>query len=190
MKLYLKDIKNYAFNSSESDKIKPNIVYYDGLTTVKDVDSRMWKNDTWSLGRFNRNCACVYFLLDGHEVVYIGQTKCEIRPKHHKRDKQFNSIWYIPLKDPYHIKFEQKLLSKYKTKYNKMYFSQTVNNKNIPIAFKAIYNSMDDREYSSSELTTLLNNIWKFDNIQKQLGNGVFFTRIRHGIYIKNTEKI
>jgi len=63
----------------------------------------------------------VYFLIEKEEVVYIGQTRLSNRIKQHKKDKIFSEVWFFPIKFPYNIIFENNLLSKYKTKYNKKY---------------------------------------------------------------------
>lgn len=192
MKLYLKDIRDYAFKSSESDKIRPNTIYYDGIVTIKDIDSKIHIRSKWDLAGYDRESACVYFLVDHDEVVYIGQTKTEYRTVAHKRDKKFTGVYYVPLKDPYHLKFEKKLLSKYITKYNKMYYNGNKKDdlKYSPISFQAIYNSLEDREYHVRELRKMLSVIWKDDNINKILGNGIYFKRLRRGVYIKTLSDI
>jgi hypothetical protein len=187
MKLYLKDIRDYAFKSSEPDKIRPNTIYYDGIVTIKDIDSKIHIRSKWYLEGYDRKSACVYFLVDNEEVVYIGQTKTEYRPIAHKRDKKFTDIYYVPLRDPYHLKFEKKLLSKYITKYNKLYYNGNRKDglKYTSISFEAIYNSLEDKEYDVAYLRKILRSIWKDDNINKILGNGVYFRRLRRGVYIK-----
>lgn len=117
MKLYLSDIENFAFKSECPRTIRSKTLYYDGITHVTEVSKKSWSN--WYLGR---TChACVYFLLDGEEVVYIGQTTKETRTRQHEKDKVFTDVWFVPVRQPYQIILENNLLSKYRTRYNKQH---------------------------------------------------------------------
>lgn len=116
MKLYLQDIQEYAFKSCFNDSIKPKTIYNDGIVCIYETSR---KAPNWTLGKRHREeYGCVYFLLNDNEVVYIGQTVNEFRVRAHIYIK-FTDIYFIPFKVPYHIKFENKLLEKYVTKFNK-----------------------------------------------------------------------
>lgn len=61
----------------------------------------------------------IYFLLNGNEVVYVGQTKQGIaRPLSHK-DKDFNTIKILYCKEDELDKLEDKYIMKYRPVYNK-----------------------------------------------------------------------
>ena len=120
MKLFLKDIEGYAFESWFNDSISSKLIYNDGISIIYETDLKCHINK-WDLGKYHiNNNGCVYFLLDKDEVVYIGQTGNANRIKQHK-DKIFTDVYFIPFRFPYHIKFENQLLKKYTTKYNKRY---------------------------------------------------------------------
>jgi predicted GIY-YIG superfamily endonuclease len=127
MKLFLNDIKNYAYKSIFDDCIKAKTIYKDQIIILDEVSEKSYIKQSWYLSRFSDN-ACVYFLLDKEEVVYIGQTRSSNRIKQHKKDKIFSEVWFVPVKFPYNIIFEINLLSKYKTKYNKRYSRLTQQN--------------------------------------------------------------
>ena len=127
MKLYLKDIKEYAFQSDSLRVIRPKTLYYDGINHVTSVSNMSWrKQNQFDLDGRGYH-ACVYFLIEKEEVVYIGQTTNEYRVRNHEKDKSFDDVWFFPTKAPYQIILEEKLLSKYKTKYNKRYFNRLKN---------------------------------------------------------------
>jgi hypothetical protein len=122
MKLYLDDIKDYAFCSRDNTCIRPNILYNDKVITLYET---YLKAQNWSMSKYHQGkCACVYFLLNENEVVYIGQTSNEFRIRQHLKNKVFTDVYFIPFRHPYQIKFETMLLSKYKTLYNKKYFNE------------------------------------------------------------------
>jgi hypothetical protein len=125
MLLFLNDIENFTFESIFNDKIVDKTIYCDDISIISEVGNKCWTKNTWT---FNDDNACVYFLLKKNEVVYIGQTTKSDRIKAHKENKDFDSVRFMPLKYPYNLKLESKLLSIYVTKYNKAYPS---NNKHI-----------------------------------------------------------
>lgn len=62
----------------------------------------------------------IYFLMDGDEVVYVGQSKIGLaRPYSHK-DKKFTKIAIINCKESELDDKETEFIKKYKPKYNKM----------------------------------------------------------------------
>jgi len=120
MKLFLKDIEGYAFKSAFNNSISPKLIYKDSISIIYETDLKCYLSK-WGLGKYHNNInGCVYFLLNNNEVVYIGQTGNEYRIRQHK-DKIFTDVYFIPFRFPYHIKFENELLKKYTTKYNKRY---------------------------------------------------------------------
>ena len=63
----------------------------------------------------------VYFLLDGNEVVYVGQTSAGLgRPFQHMHDKVFDCVKIIPCKKCELDKMESAYITKYKPKYNRI----------------------------------------------------------------------
>ena len=120
MNLYISDIKKYAFESMFKRSITSKLLFNDGIMRITEVSKNVWNKEYWVLDGRGYH-ACVYFLVDNEMIVYIGQTTSEYRIRQHEKDKQFTSVWFIPVKAPYQIVLEQKLLSKYKTKYNKRY---------------------------------------------------------------------
>jgi hypothetical protein len=120
MKLFLNDIKDYAFKSVFNDKISAKTIYKDDIIILNEISRKSYELEYWHLSKYSEN-ACVYFLLEQEEVVYIGQTRSSDRIKQHIKDKIFSDVWFIPVKFPYNMVFENNLLSKYKTKYNKRY---------------------------------------------------------------------
>ncbi len=127
MKLFLNDIKNYAFKSVFNDTISAKIIYKDDIITLDEVSQKSYIRQCWYLSKYSQN-ACIYFLIEKEEVVYIGQTRSSSRIKQHKKDKIFSEVWFVPIKFPYNIIFETNLLSKYKTKYNKRYATKKQEN--------------------------------------------------------------
>lgn len=64
-------------------------------------------------------CSIVYFLLDGEDVVYVGQSKHGLyRPFSH-RDKNFNRVAFITCEENKLDYFETQYIRKYRPKYNK-----------------------------------------------------------------------
>jgi hypothetical protein len=195
MKLYLKDIKNFCFKSSNNRYIRPIVTYDDGITITTELHSKCWSK--WSLDnhKIDVNDACVYFLLDQDEVVYIGQTLRENRPFNHEKDKKFTDVYFMPVKSPYHFKIEKSLLSKYRTKYNKQYYAQKINYVQISNSMNvnyvsSIYNNLPNKELTNQEIVQAFSFVWKKDNVQKQLKHGNLFRKVKHGVYIKQKERL
>lgn len=69
--------------------------------------------------------ACIYFLLDGEQIVYVGQTRSSVRSRirQHKKDKVFDRVSIIPLEERNHrpsvIEVESAYIAKFSPKYNK-----------------------------------------------------------------------
>lgn len=195
MKLYLNDIKNFAFKSSSKRYIRPEIICDDGYIVVTELHSKSWSR--WDLSNYKQdvNDACVYFLLNENEVVYIGQTTKENRPFAHEKDKEFTDVYFIPVKYPYNLKLEQNLLSKYTTKYNKQYYKRKILNIKTSSRSKfdyihTIYNSIPDVEYTNREIVNIFSRVWKKDNVNKMLKDGSLFKKVRHGVYVKHKNKL
>ena len=144
MKLSLQDIKHYSFESGCNRSIYPITIYYDGLNHITELSQKTYlRNTSWRLSPLSGE-SCVYFLLQDNEVVYIGQTIRPNRIKEHEKDKNFNSVWFIPTRIPYQIRLEEKLLSKYTTKYNKRYNKNNINT-SINSIQKSKYYITDER---------------------------------------------
>ncbi len=72
------------------------------------------------------NCAGIYYLFDGDELVYIGKGwNCLLRVAEHTRkdsDKVFTSWNYMPIEsDSKRNELERVLIQAYKPKYNKTF---------------------------------------------------------------------
>ncbi len=69
-----------------------------------------------------KNLDCVYFLMKGKRIVYIGQTTdLPSKIKFHRSDnvKNFDKIFYIIDKDRYYLNsVERQYIQKFKPKYN------------------------------------------------------------------------
>ncbi|NSZ73897.1 GIY-YIG nuclease family protein [Agrobacterium tumefaciens] len=71
---------------------------------------------------------CVYFLLDRNEVVYVGQSHwLEYRVEEHRRGarstsrKEFNGVYYIPIKEELIDAAEMAFIKFFRAKYNKQW---------------------------------------------------------------------
>jgi hypothetical protein len=138
MRLFLEDIKHYAFQSDCNRTITPKTIYYDGINHITELSQKTFlRNNDWRLNARGDN-GCVYFLVEKEEVVYIGQTINKTRIKQHEKDKTFDSVWFVPCKIPYQIRLEEMLLSKYVTKYNKRYNEKKIQKK-VSELFKPKY---------------------------------------------------
>ena len=143
MKLFLTDIKKYSFESDCNRTIIPKTIYYDGINHITELSQKTYlRNNYWELNGRGSN-GCVYFLIKDNEVVYIGQTINKTRIRQHEKDKNFDAVWFVPCKIPYHIRLEEMLLSKYVTKYNKKYTEKKVK-KRVSELFKPKYYVTDD----------------------------------------------
>jgi hypothetical protein len=58
-----------------------------------------------------------------------------------------------------------------------------------PQEFQKIYKRLEDREYKTSEIYSLLSDLWTPDNVNKKLAVPELFTKVRHGHYIKNNQR-
>ena len=61
----------------------------------------------------------IYFLLQGNEVVYVGQTRAGLSRPYSHTDKEFDTIKLIPCSLDELDFLEDKFISKYLPKYNK-----------------------------------------------------------------------
>jgi len=62
---------------------------------------------------------CVYFLCKEKQVVYVGQTTClTSRLKSHRRDKDFDEAFFLPVPAEMLLEVEQQLISEHRPKYN------------------------------------------------------------------------
>lgn len=144
MRLFLEDIKDYSFESDCNRSIIPKTIYYDGINHITELSQKTFlRNNCWELNSKGSN-GCVYFLLKEKEVVYIGQTINKSRIKQHEKDKDFDSVWFVPCKIPYQIRLEEMLLSKYITKYNKRYNEKKVQKK-VHELFKPKYHITEEQ---------------------------------------------
>ena len=72
----------------------------------------------WSTGKIYR--PAIYFLFDGDEIVYIGQSiNPYSRITQHIKKKNFSHVRFLPCSSRRMNYWEQKLISKYNPKYNK-----------------------------------------------------------------------
>ena len=71
----------------------------------------------WSTGKIYR--PAIYFLFDGDEIVYIGQSiNPYSRITQHIKKKKFSHVRFLPCSSRRMNYWEQKLISKYNPKYN------------------------------------------------------------------------
>jgi len=175
-------------------KLKTDHIRDKAIISESKVHIKSSSLPTFNLSGGYSEDACVYFLVDNNEVVYIGRTTDYKRTASHKKDKKFSQIYFIPTKRPYDISLEKSLLSLYKTKYNKNYFNLSSINKDdyckTSYFIADIYNAMPNKEYTNSEIVDIFSSVWKFDNVQKHLANGILFKKVRRGIYIKKITKL
>lgn len=59
-----------------------------------------------------------------------------------------------------------------------------------PQEFQRIYRKLENREYKTSELYSLLSELWTPDNVNKKLSIPELFTKVRHGHYIKTIKDV
>jgi predicted GIY-YIG superfamily endonuclease len=81
-----------------------------------------------------KKIACVYFLLQGDEIVYIGQTvdiHNRISVHTRKKNKKFNKVLYHEVKKKNLLIVENYLIKKYKPKYNLKSKWTTTQDKNL-----------------------------------------------------------
>lgn len=78
-----------------------------------------------NIHRFNDNIYFVYFLCDGDEIVYVGQTSILTnRIKTHKPDKEFTDVYYITVQSTKEaLRVEAYYIRRFKPKYNKTHCS-------------------------------------------------------------------
>jgi len=64
---------------------------------------------------------CVYFLMQGEEVVYVGQTNClPDRIIWHRRDKKvFDGVWFLPVDAGDLVLLEGRYIDRFRPRYNK-----------------------------------------------------------------------
>ena len=93
-------------------------------TIVKEVEvpyqpkpDNMPHRKKWSTGKIYR--PAIYFLFDGDEIVYIGQSiNPYSRITQHIKKKKFSHVRFLPCSSRRMNYWEQKLISKYNPKYN------------------------------------------------------------------------
>lgn len=201
-KLLLEDIIPYTLEPSLIDTISPkwSIVEEEFTIGNQSFTSKRFEYEiNWSLDKlFDReNKGCVYFLLDGNEVVYIGQTKSKLRIRNHiKRGLRFDSFRFMPTKNDLHKKIEINLLSNYITKYNRTgisrLFKSAFINKSLEKESKKFisrYNMLIfGQEYSTKDMYVHFNCFSK-PSVDKKLANKDLFSRVKKGIYVKQTNK-
>jgi len=90
------------------------------------------KNYGSSLGFFpphRQNPKAVYFLVKNKRVVYIGCTQRRDRMFAHRKNKRFDSVYYTFFENNDGWDVEQRLISTFKTKYNKCWYAKKLKNK-------------------------------------------------------------
>lgn len=79
---------------------------------------------------FYKNKGYVYFLIKNKSIVYIGQSTQKTRIGYHKKEKDFDSFYYIWFEDNQHYHIETLLLKKFITKYNNCTISKKTRREN------------------------------------------------------------
>ena len=70
--------------------------------------------------KFLKGVAGIYFLTLDEELVYIGQTiNVYKRLADHRRDKEFDNAYFLPITKTFLNSIETYFLNKYKPEYNK-----------------------------------------------------------------------
>lgn len=64
-------------------------------------------------------CGVVYFLLKSNEVIYIGATETVSRVAQHRKEKDFDTIVFMPCKQSIHFALERALIKHFKPPLNK-----------------------------------------------------------------------
>ena len=94
--------------------------YDDDLKKPKEIPKELIRHTQDLLELPIINPPCVYFLLEGIEIVYVGQSiNVSARVNQHTQDKDFNKVLYMPVVKENLDKVERFFIERLQPKYNK-----------------------------------------------------------------------